>query len=397
MTTVFKELYKNPINVKVVRAAIRSKICSDESIFLSELIYPEVGKLSQNKKFLDYAKRNEFSLTAFSNQFWKISKNLGSQSFIDFLGAIKKPSGTALYRDDNGGYDPTIYEPYHENFEDDVETEEVPDPNYITGALVSLVTATAEADEGWGERPVYDVTGTFLFFETVLVNDDFAFENPTHIIGLNGIEYEPEVTVPNAAFPPTGPVFVGLPREVKQVYVGDVRVNHNNQYDKLISFTGNGGGSEIRFTRSDGFLVFVDGQVQPNTFIIGDRTISRNDIKRARWVGYSLEWDGDWEFDNLQQNLAIFEEDNRNSSTFNGSLTTTITAAVTPITITSSRTIGFTITYKSDDYLIRQSNYNRDVFFLLNRINLEGEMYKGWPVRDREGNVSFTLNDRTLN
>ena len=112
-------------------------------------------------------------------------------------------------------------------------------------------------------------------------------------------------------------------------------------------------------------------------------------------VDFSAEWDGDWEAANLQQNLGIYEEDNRNASTFTGSLSTTVTAALTPITVTTVRTLGFTINYKSDDDLIRQLNFNRDIFFVLNRTDLEGEMINGWPVRDKHGAVSYTLNDRT--
>lgn len=186
-----------------------------------------------------------------------------------------------------------------------------------------------------------------------------------------------------------------MAREVKQVYIGDLRIN-DHQFDRLISFTGNGGGSEIRFTRADGYLKVDDGQVLlADMYFTSIKEVSRGDIRKSHWVNVSYEWDGDWEQDNLQQNLAIYEEDNRNNSTFNGSLSTTITAALTPVTVTAARSVGFSISFKSDDDLIRQINYNRDVFFILNRTNLEGEMKDGWPVRDKNGTVSYTLNDRT--
>jgi hypothetical protein len=37
----------------------------------------------------------------------------------------------------------------------------------------------------------------------------------------------------------------------------------------------------------------------------------------------------------------------------------------------------------------------RESFFALNRTNHTGEMYQGWPVIDKTGPVSYTLNDRT--
>lgn len=137
--------------------------------------------------------------------------------------------------------------------------------------------------------------------------------------------------------------------------------------------------------------------MQADNYSTPVKTISRGDINKKRWVDFSFEWDGDWELANLQQNLAIYEEDNRNSSTFSSGLTTTLTfppAGGQP-GVSMAAPITFTINYKSDDAIIRQSNYNRDVFFILNRTNLEGEMYEEWPVRDKNGPVSFTLNDRT--
>jgi hypothetical protein len=57
--------------------------------------------------------------------------------------------------------------------------------------------------------------------------------------------------------------------------------------------------------------------------------------------------------------------------------------------------ISWKVTFKSDDPIIRTLEYKHASFFPLNRTNLEGEMRKGWPVRDKNGPVSFTLNDRT--
>ncbi len=219
--------------------------------------------------------------------------------------------------------------------------------------------------------------------------------NPTHIIGLNGIEpYNGTVSGgPIANFVPDGPIKLpGAPREIKQVYVGEVRCI--KQYDAFISFTGNGGGSEIRFTRADGFLKFADGQVQADMFVSGDKTITRSDIGKRRFVTYSSEWDGDWELDNLNQNLAIYEEDNRNSVEINGSVTTTLKSPTGNANVVG--TIGFKGTYKSDDALILQVNLTRASFFPLNRIDLEGKMQNNWPVRAKSANVSYTLQDRTF-
>lgn len=392
ITEVLKELYKDKANLKLVNIAIFSKAYTDQSILLKDLIYPEDSRLNSISKFKMYAEDQNVSLIQFSKNFWREANKMNDPLFNQFLTNLN-PSQSSTFRGENfneNGDQPSIYYPYMEEFID---------PN-DGGAgyfepITSVATATADADEGWGQQPYY-LNGVFQYYVQVLVNDEFAEINPTHIVGVNGIEPYNEPPIINAAFPPGDPIDLpNLPREVKQVYVGDVRCK--KQYDALISFTGNGGGSEIRFTRADGFLKILDGQVQADMFVIGDGTISRYNIRKSNWVDFSNEWDGDWEATNLQENLAIYEEDNRNTSTFSASITTTLTwpAAGGSPGVTVAAPIGFTISFKSDDALIKQTNYNRDVFFILNRTNLEGEMKNGWPVRDKNANVSFTLNDRT--
>ena len=390
VTDVLKELYKKKTHLKLVNAAIFSKAYTDESILLKDLIYPEKSRLLENKSFQTYVQKWSISPDQFSYDFWKEAEKKDA-AFLVFLKKLnnagnnmRSGSASALNTEDQ---EVSIYFPYSEQFPP-------PDGGYYE-PITSLVAATADADEAWGSQPYY-INGVFQNYVQVLVNDDYASNNPTQIVGVNGVEPYAATSAATSVFPPGNPIDLpSLTREVKQVYIGDVRVN-GHQYDNLISFTGNGGGSEIRFTRADGFLKVVDGQVQTaDVYFTSTKEINRYNIKHARSVEFSAEWDGDWESSNLQQNLGIYEEDNRNTLTFNGSLSTTVTATLTPVTVTAVRTLGFAINYKSDDELIRQLNFNRDVFFTLNRTNLEGEMINGWPVRDRQGQVSYTLGDRT--
>ena len=125
----------------------------------------------------------------------------------------------------------------------------------------------------------------------------------------------------------------------------------------------------------------------------GTKTITRSEIGKHRFVTYSSEWDGDWELDNLNQNLAIFEEDNQNQVEVSGSVTTTLKDPSGNATVVG--TISFKKIFKSDDALIRQVNMTRASFFPLNRVDLEDEMQNNWPVRDKGADVSYTLQDRT--
>ena len=392
VTAVLKELYKEKANLRLVNAAIFAKAYTDETILLKDLLYPEKSRLKENAAFKKYTQQWNVTISQFAQGFWSEANKKNDAVFLSFLrrlggyDAVLRSGGSA---DVNMEEQVSIYFPYSEEFEP-------PADGGSYQPITSITTATADADEGWGSQPYY-VNGIFQNYVQVLVNDDYAYNNPTQIIGVNGVEPYSAPSTANTIFPPTDPIHLsGLTREVKQVYVGEVRINKKHNYDHLISFNGNGGGSEIRFTRADGFLKVVDGQVQTaDVYFTPAMEISRYNIKKGYFVDFSLEWDSDWELSNLQQNMAIYEEDNRNTSTFTGSLSTTVALALTPVTVSATRMLGFTINFKSDDDLIRQLNFNRDVFFVLNRTNLEGEMRNGWPVRDRQGDVSYTLGDRT--
>ncbi len=359
VTTLFKELYKNNSNIKVVNAAIFSKIYTDESVLLKELIYPSTSRLNKSEKFKKYTSEWGISLENFSNQFWKEAEKLNNPDFNQFLkelNSIKLNSSNIQSNSinsnseygNNNGEQVTIYFPYSDNFSPD-------NGGAYYAPITSIVTATADADEGWGNLPYY-LNGIFQYYMTVIVNDDFAYTNPSHIIGLNGVE--PYNIITNAAPPP--PV---APPGVNRVYVGDGICKV--QYDRLISFTGNGGGSEIKYCRLSGYLQPVNGQVTSFQDIIS-ADFSRTEIRNQNWKLLSAIWDDDWVNTDLEQVFAIYEEDNTNSKTFNGSLATTITVPSTP-TIpggNSTGTIGYTVTIQSQDDIIRELKISRNSYFL---------------------------------
>jgi hypothetical protein len=228
----------------------------------------------------------------------------------------------------------------------------------------------------------------------VLVNDDYAEQYPTHIIGLNGVEEEAPPSR-MSAFEPTDPVDLpNLSREILEVYVGAVRINDKHQFDNLIAKNNNGGGSEIRFTRADGYLKLLNGQVQAENFQAGaTKEVGRWHIRNRKWVDYSVSWDSDWEPANLTQNIAIYEEDTEGTEEISGSFGTTLTIPGGGTTVSN---IGYKNTLKTQDEIQHQNDLSRDAFKVRNRMDNEGEMYKKWPVRDRNALVSFTLNDRTF-
>lgn len=390
LSDILKSVYSEKTNLNVVNAAVYARAYTDESVLIKDLIYPETSILTKNKRFAKAVGDPIANLNKFAKAFWAEAGKKADTEFNTFLSSLKPdPNNSIILNDFGNNYGENgvgIYFPYYDEFIDD---------NYTNPpSVVSIIAASADSDEGIGEIPVFNSMGQLAGFNQVLINDDYVSANPTHIIGVNGIEPWDEggATVMNA-YPPGDPIDLpGLSREVKQVHVGSVKI-HGKQYDKLISFTGNGGGSEIVFTRSDGFLKVLDGQVQADNFFTPEKTVSRKSIRDYKWVDFSYEWDGDWEVNNHRQVFAIFEQDNRNQSEISGKISTTL--KLSDLVTLTVDLISWKVTFKSDDPIIKQEEMKRESFFVLNRTNLTGEMYKGWPVRDRTGPVSYTLNDRT--
>ncbi|MCG9899402.1 MAG: hypothetical protein MH132_05335 [Hydrotalea sp.] len=386
LSDIIKKLYLNKANLDVVNAAIFAKSYTDESILIKDLIYPETSILKSNKRFTQAVGNPSNVLNNFASAFWAEVITRGDSEFNNFLSSLRPVPNNSITLNDinssNGGNEVSIYFPFHEDY---INTPP---------SVVSIISATADSDEGIGEIPNFNSSGQFVGFTQVLINDDYVAMNPTHIIGLNGVEpWDDGGNIPLNLYWPSNPIDIpGLTREVKQVHIGSVKI-HGKQYDRLISFTGNGGGSDIVFTRSDGFLKVLDGQVQADNFFTPVKTVSRKSIRQRKWVDFSYEWDGDWEVNNHRQVFAIFEEDTRNHSEISGKISTTL--KLSDMVTTTVDLISWKISFKSDDPIIKQTEMKRESFFALNRTNHTGEMYQGWPVIDKTGPVSYTLNDRT--
>lgn len=211
---------------------------------------------------------------------------------------------------------------------------------------------------------------------TVTVNDDYAFGSPTHIVGLRA---EPARTGQT-----TG-------TEINKVFLGWIRCT--KQYDRLVSLTGNGGGSEIKVVRADGYLKLSENQqvTSPEGVIsIGSEgSIKRRDIRKGNWVRVYAIWDWNWEADNKEQVLGIFEEDTQGEKKIEGSLTTKLTKPDN--TTTEIKPIGYSITVKTQDEIIRNWNISREAFFRDGKNDQQHGFYDGWPIYDGGSPVSFTL------
>jgi hypothetical protein len=354
ITGIFKVLYKDNANVRLVNASIYARVFSDETVLLGDLIFPAQSRLLQYPRFDSLSRVWQVDLTSFARQFWNEVRKRNDTEFEQFLQSLVPSSslGNQFVPEDGTAPPVSVYYPYSENFSSTSGGSYLP--------TVSLLTATADTDQAPGSEPVYE-NGTLTGYTSVLINDEYAADHPTHIIGVNGPENPVEPVSgpggggviggfcfgPNCAgwIPPPPPPKV-LPIEIKRSVLVENYVL-KAQYDNLISFTGNGGGSEVRINRISSYLQSTVGPAvsnfapllrpwnAPSSYTF-DQTLTshtRQDISEKVWkvVNYwwnahgESRWDTSWVQNNFEQALAIWEYDNTIQRTsFNGQLYTTL-------------------------------------------------------------------------
>ena len=351
ITLILEDLYKEKKNLKLVNASIYAKAYTDESVLLKDLINPMHSILPGNKKFVELCSKWDVSLQDFSEAFWKAARVKNDTQLLDFLNFVQNKhlplqnlSNNPLdvnYQDQSS--EVSIYFPYSSEFDISASGDSY-------GPVASLVAASAEADEALGFQPYYS-GGALVEYRPVVVNDDYVFSHPTHIVGINGIEpYETQDATLN---PPT---VTTLPN-INRVYIGDAICK--TQYDRLISFTSNGGGSEINYCRASGYLKLVGHQITE----FDDKTsvkFERGTIRKKKWLRVYAVWDADWVLDNKEQVFAIYEDDNNAEIVFTGSLSTTVKLA-DGATVDGS--IDYQIRRSSQDEIIKQLKISRVSYF----------------------------------
>ena len=381
ITLILEDLYKEKKNLKLVNASIYSKSYTDESVLLKDLINPIHSILPGNKKFIELCSKWNVSLQDFSEAFWKAARGKNDTQLLAFLNFIQNKhlsiqnlsNGQFGVSGQENSYDVSIYFPYSSEFDISASGDSY-------GPVSSLVAASAEADEALGYQPYYS-GGVLVNYQPVVVNDDYVFSHPTHIVGVNGIE--PYETQDAALNPPT----VTTPANVNRVYVGDAICKV--QYDRLISFTGNGGGSEIAYCRVSGYLKLVGHQITE----FEDKTsvkFERGTIRKKQWLRVYAVWDADWVVDNKEQVFAIYEDDNNSEITFTGSLSTRVKIA-DGTTVDGS--IDYQIKRSSQDEIIKQLKISRVSYFAgalrnqgwgygIDKSFLPASAANGWPFYD---------------
>ena len=349
-------MYQNPKAFYEVVATIYSGYYNDERVLLRDLLFPENSPIYKMEKFKSLRSDIGIFKKEFLNVFNKGTYPNLNKAFAVSASTNYRTSGPApiddttqeIFSNSNGV---SIYFPYSENFAAPLTKEYFDQINTYPGYKATIVAADRVADSGPGDEPYPcgTIQDKHYCFRAVIVNDDYAEGTATHIVGV-GVTVTPSRidTIPPST-------------NVNRVFVGWGRINNKRQYDKLISFnSANGGGSEIKICRISGYLQFQDQQVTNFTGDQAEMSFKRRDIRRGIWKRIYNVWDADWVAGNTEQVMAVYEEDNEGTETFNASLNTTL---LRRDSTTINGSIGYSITVKTQDELVLQSKFSRVAYF----------------------------------
>ncbi len=277
---ILETVYQDRKALVEVCNAINSGYYADETILLKDLLFPEISPVYKTQSFIDSkAPQGLFKdlfLQTLDKGDYPILKNKLDYNNHNALGSTPSnlpiASATLLVGDTakeifsrtNGV---NIYFPYSENFPILLDQSILDNPN-IDSRDVTIVAADRDADSGPGKAPVWcnGKPGSNICLTPVTIDDAYAELKPTHIVGV-GAE-------PSPPPPPPPPV-----PNINRVFHGWSTLTQ--QLDKFISFTGNGGGSEMKIARISGYLQYQNLQVinftgdmyplhQPHHFLINN-------------------------------------------------------------------------------------------------------------------------------
>ena len=274
-----------------------------------------------------------------------------------------------------------IYWPYSENWTEDKAI--VPTLSYHP---------VINEDENEGFKPNDVQLKTSQPYETVLVNDDYAYNNPTLLI-IPCEEIIMMKTIESALSCGGGggggtnpPVDDTEPGEYdyNQVLLGSAQLR--DHYDGIFA-----GGSETRWQLADAVKLTINDPDPLMKVAYASKNFSRKDIRKKYWKGLYMTMDDDWSDYELAKELYIWEGDE-------GDVKVDISLGAT-VKISDSVNGNFTVNVSRDrkrDDIYRQY-MNRAVFYSQNRTANPGHGLKnGFRVR-AAGDLRWTFNEVGIN
>lgn len=396
VSRALEEVYRDNKACAEVSAAILSGYYTDERVLLKDLLLPAASPLYKTENF----RKMNVDTGVFSKRFCEIIERgdyplLSSE--LQRVPLLKKSANTTAVSSDailpvdyvsvfSGSQLISVYFPYSENFTNLADVSKLAPDNKIAIMLKPTIVYTDRDGDAGPGRDAYYCPGSpgNICYRDVLVDDAYAEKNPTHIITVG------------ADIQPAAPVAVPKNDLVTRIYSGACRLTR--QMDKFISFTGNGGGSEIKVCRINAYLRRADEHISDFSGDIVTLNFSRGDIRNKRWKRVYTVWDPNWNYQDIEQIYAVYEDDNMGSASFSGSLTTNLTL---PGKLGKAEgKIGFGIEVKTQDEIITQRKLDRKSY-LRDGYNNQGWGFyadaddfltgKDWPIFDGGAIWQYTL------
>ena len=362
--------------MEVNEAIYRGNYC-DERIPLKDLLRRDTGRF--RRKFCEILEKGNYPiLTAELSSVLKLKKGVVASNNV-ILSNDSLPSVLSSVNPIS------IYFPYSENFGNAESYDSLAPIKTGTVLKPTLVYTDREADIAPGKKPYFCTSSpTKLCYTDVMVNDEYAEVNPTHIVTFGAVVRTDTATILKTEL-------------VTRAYHGSSKLTR--QMDRLVSFTGNGGGSEIKVCRINGFLKMSDEQITNFAGDVITLNYTRADIRKKRWKRVFGVWDPNWNYQDIEQVYAVYEDDNVGSKTMTGTLTTTVNLPGKTGKVEGE--LGFKIALTSQDEILTQRKLDRKSF-LRDGMNDQGYGFmndqndflpvgKDWPVIDGGAVWSYTF------
>lgn len=393
VASVLTEVYADHRALMEVNAAIASGYYADERVLLKDLLNPSQSLLYRHEEFKKLKPDTGF----FRRKFCEIIERANYPLIAAELRPMLKPMLNGVVNAQvvadsaasitSSAFPVSIYFPYSENFGNAQINDSLPPNSKLAIVLKPTVAySDRDADSGPGKRPYYCASAqSKLCYADVTISDAYSEINPTHIVTIG------------AAAGVTNPATVLKSELVTRTYHGWSRLV--KQMDKLISFTGNGGGSEIKVCRINGYLRKTDEQVQEFAGDVITLNYTRADIRKKRWKRVFSVWDPNWNYQDTEQIYAVYEDDTQGTKNVSGTLNTTVNLPGKTGKVDGE--IGFKISVITQDDIITQRKIDRKSL-LRDGMNNQGWGFikddndflaagNDWPIMDGGSIWSYTF------
>jgi hypothetical protein len=362
------ELIKTNIIKQEVADGVNSKYYADETVYLKDLLEPATSNIYRGKE----------NLMLFDNNFRPVFDTRAYMNASQFS-AVTWTDLKSFIDEDRVG----IYFPYSENW----DTRKLPTITWNT---------IEERNDNIGYEPIVNTNGVIMGFRQVTVDDAYAEANPVwivkHYYTANKIIEDGEYGDGGGGIGGGGPLHDEIlpdcnafldPSKIYHVSLGHIKVT--KQLDPLLGFN-NSGGAEMVMVRAKGFLSASNPQPTITDATTHLPKITRKQIRKKEWVGMFRDFDTNWQPNETQHVIGLYEDDNTGSKTLSGTV-----KIATPITYVPEFSLGFSQTIVSENDPEYNMDWLRcDYFRKAKASNPYHGSYNGWYVF-AAANTYFTL------